>query len=122
MQQIRQSPKPSWLALFALALQFVLSFGHFHNHFGDHKAHAAAQSVSCEQAGNSNCVVSGEDDDDEDHCATCMTMAQRSIVLTDTLPIYVPEIPPNTFEPQQQTASLPYTVVCQYQARAPPRG
>lgn len=120
MRRFRKRRSLGSLALFALVLQFALSFGHYHNHPGEHHDTTASKSFFCEQWSSAKCGAP-DDDDDENHCSICMTMAlARSLVLSEPLAIRIPQIPTNGFKPQRHTDSLPYAVIAQFRARDPP--
>jgi hypothetical protein len=79
----------SRLALLALAIQFVLSFGHFH---GVAHAAPAIQSrivVTAAAAGPQRQPASDHDSDRHDHdgCAICSVMAMANAVLFATPPL-----------------------------------
>ena len=65
-----------WLALFALALQLVLSFGHVHA--GDFAVPGAAQAQAVAPAGDAP-----PDGDEHGDCAICATLHLNSVLLPD---------------------------------------
>lgn len=85
----------SRLALFALAIQFVLAFGHFH---GFARAATAIQSdpvLSAQAAHPQQQPVSDHDSDRQanDGCAICAVIAMASTVLFATPPLLrLPEV------------------------------
>ena len=73
MRWIRNRRFGSWLALAALALQLVVSFGHVHLD-GVHRAHPAlVLSGSAAEASPLGAPQPGNDADD-DYCAICATI------------------------------------------------
>jgi hypothetical protein len=74
----------SRLALFALAVQFVLSFGHFHASaaHGPPAIQSAAAGQSAEQQ-----PASDRDSDQADACAICAVIALANTVLFATPPL-----------------------------------
>jgi hypothetical protein len=78
----------SWLALVALALQMVVSFGHFHRDGVHHTYPAPAVSGSGAQASQLPAPHAGNDGDD-DYCAICATIY---LAATSFLPP-APELP-----------------------------
>ena len=121
MQCFRNQRSIHWLALLALILQFILSFGH--NHF-DH-GNASDQSVAGLSSGLSvsdTCPAPAHDDGDDD-CPICQTMA---LVATAVVPA-----PPDVSIPVERTSSLgplpsvefsSHHCVSNFDARGPPPG
>ncbi|WP_315834625.1 DUF2946 domain-containing protein [Bradyrhizobium prioriisuperbiae] len=110
------------LALFALAIQLVLSFGHFHDslvHASSLTAQAAASQQVITFLSSPNPHPDGLADDD---CAIC-----ASIELLDTLvAVVAPALPvPPTFAIRIETASTDFTLPelsrAAFRSRAPPR-
>ena len=84
MRWFRSSRRPlGWLALWALALQLGLSFGHVHGIRGDHPA--AAQ-TSTSDAGDASDTG---DSSDTDYCATCAILALLTGAQTASAPVFV---------------------------------
>lgn len=92
----------SRLALFALAIQFALSFGHFHGmaaqaapaiqtHLTDadfaHAAAAAAQTAADEVAQKQQPSTPDTDQQPADSCAICAVMSLAGHVLFETPPL-----------------------------------
>ncbi len=107
--------KLSLLALFALALQFGLSFGHFHNDLG-----IVSASASQSQASTSD--TNHDQDVHRDLCAICSSVAMTSNAVaaaTPSLPL------PLTFA-TYQVARAPESIAPQsrrgaFRSRAPPQ-
>jgi hypothetical protein len=76
----------SWLALAALALQLVLSFGHVHPD-GVHRAYDVAAGAASNAQAAQPLPVQQPGDDGDDYCAICATiyLAANS---------FVPQAPP----------------------------
>jgi hypothetical protein len=72
-----------WLALWALALQLGLSFGHVHGTRGDHPA--AVEIITADAVNASNTGGSG----DTDYCATCAILALLTGAQTASAPVFV---------------------------------
>ena len=72
-----------WLALWALALQLGLSFGHVHGSRGDHPA--AVEIITADAVNASNTGGSG----DTDYCATCAILALLTGAQTASAPVFV---------------------------------
>jgi hypothetical protein len=116
---IRQGSK---LALFALAVQFVLSFGHFHG-----VAHAApairSGFVATTHASPQQTPASDRDSDRHAHdgCAICAVMAMANTVLFATPPLL--ELP-QAVEFLYRTTDAEFvhlnSVRVAFQPRAPP--
>jgi hypothetical protein len=72
------------VALFALAVQFVLSFGHFHG--------VAAQAAPEIQSAQQQLPASDHDSDQQpgDSCAICAVIALANAVLFATPPVLLP--------------------------------
>jgi hypothetical protein len=109
------------LALFALATQLVLSFGHVHLH-GPH-APAAASPASCDAKApapaNSSCPA--HDDDGEQHCSICWTISiAGSIVLAAPAVLQVPRVTLVAPRPPIIVGQLGDASTVKFQARGPP--
>lgn len=113
----------SKLALFALAIQFVLSFGHFHG-----VAHAAPAiqsgiAVSAQRADQPQQPASDQDSDRHanDGCAICAVIAMANAVLFATPPLL--ELP-QAVEFLYRTTDAEFihlnSVRVAFQPRAPP--
>lgn len=110
------------LALFALAVQLALSFGHFH---GDGLVHASSLTAQAAASQQVSTLFSSSDPHPDgladDYCAIC-----ASIELLDTLVAAVaPALPvPPTFAIRTETAStdfiLPELPRAAFRSRAPP--
>jgi Protein of unknown function (DUF2946) len=87
----------SWAALFALTLQFALSFGHFHGVAQGKAAAVALGSFSSERSlvDNATSTLSvkqhqperNSDDHTDDICAICVVMAMANTALSATSPV-----------------------------------
>lgn len=84
MQHRRYQKRAGWLALLALALQLVVSFGHHHDHAGHERT--AASSAQCVAATGDACAAPADTDDDKDGCAICWAMA---LVAATVLPFVI---------------------------------
>ena len=71
-----------WLALWALALQLGLSFGHVHGSRGDHPAAAQATTADADNASNTG------DSSDTDYCATCAILTLLTGAQTASAPVF----------------------------------
>jgi hypothetical protein len=103
------------LALFALAIQFALSFGHFHGV----AAHAAPVIASVQQQSPSSSPDS--DQQPGDTCAICAVMAMANTVLFATPPLL---LLPQAIEFLRLTTDAEFVhlnaVRVAFQPRAPP--
>jgi hypothetical protein len=105
----------SRVALFALAIQFVLSFGHFHG--------VAAQAAPAIQSAQQQQPASNHDSDQQpnDACAICAVIALANTVLFATPPLL---LLPQAIEFLYQTTDAEFvhlnTVRVAFQPRAPP--
>lgn len=113
----------AWLALIALAMQFVLAFGH--NHFGHHGdgLSAAAKLV----AGYSSSPPAGPDRDDgdglaADGCAICATLALAATAVAAAPPLLALPTPVTISQQPSPLAAVPTTAsTAAFRSRAPPR-
>ena len=115
MRWFRSSRRPwGWVALWALALQLALSFGHVHGTRDDHPA--AAQTTTAD-AGN----VSTGDTSDTDYCATCAILALLTGAQTASAPVFVRPMAPVSVEitvaPEAPRLGASRTA---FRSRAPP--
>jgi len=121
VRQLRHDSRVRWLALFSLALQFALSFGHVHNHPLEQRIFAAETAAHCEQALKLSCALPDRDDNDESQCSICKSMAIAASLAIFALPAFVvPQFRSGPIAPQPHTKSLSYAVTAQFRARAPP--
>jgi len=110
----------SRLALFALAIQFVLAFGHFHG--VAHAASAIASATSLTAPGTPQ-PVPGQDSDRHanDACAICAVMAMANTLLFTTPPLLRP---PEAAEFLYRTTDAGFVYLgslrVAFQPRAPP--
>ena len=112
-----QARKLSLLALFALAMQFGLSFGHVHAH------EAPASAVSQNASTNTPAPDTDHDHDaGKDICAICATVAMANALLDATPPL----LPlPASIHATRLTATFDIAVMpprhAAFRSRAPPR-
>jgi hypothetical protein len=108
------------LALFALALQLVVSFGHIHAEDLGVAAPANATSIAHNPA-NDDGSLPPQDGDRHDVCAICVTL---SLTSTSLLPIVASLVLPVAYgwewPADVQTAQVNFDLASHYQARAPP--
>jgi hypothetical protein len=108
----------SWLALAALALQLVVSFGHVHLegiHRGSRPATVAKARAQAEQA------PAQQPSDDDGYCAICATIylaASSSVPQTPQLPALFTSTPIERFD--RSTSAFVATGRTPFQSRAPP--
>jgi hypothetical protein len=111
----------SFLALFALAFQLAISFGHVHL---DHKAPLSSSAIALANAlpsGNQANTPSGRDDLGDNLCPICTLMHLASVIV----PADTPPLPlPNTFGGLQLKTAVACDLTASqgalFQARAPP--
>ncbi|MBN9598077.1 MAG: DUF2946 domain-containing protein [Afipia sp.] len=110
-----QARKLSLLALFALAMQFGLSFGHVH-------AHAAPASAVSQSSSTTAPDSDHNHDAGKDICAICATVAMAN-ALVDATPPLLPL--PASFHTTRLTATFDAAVTqprhAAFRSRAPPR-
>jgi hypothetical protein len=110
------------LALFALALQLVLSFGHIHAEDLGLAAAREAVASHAQSASGDDTQPPQDRDDAHDVCAICITL---SLSATAMLPAVASLILPVTYEWEWpadiQPAQDVFYLKSYYQARAPPR-
>jgi len=108
----------SHVALFALAIQFALSFGHFHGVATDATSAAQiARSLSAPQPGSDQ----GSPEHPGDICAICVVMAMANAALFATPPtVLLPQAFDFSYKATtaQSVRILPVRVA--FQPRAPP--
>jgi hypothetical protein len=106
----------SHIALFALAIQFVLSFGHFHAI----PTAAAAPSI---QASSQQLPARGHDSDrhPDDFCAICAVMALASTAVAAAPPaLPIPQALEFEHPPIDATFVPPRPARAAFRSRAPP--
>src|SRR3974390_3368062 len=108
------------LALFALALQLVLSFGH--SPAGDLGVAAPANATSIANPANDDGSPPPQDRDDRhDVCAICVTL---NLTATSLVPIVASLVLPVAYgwewPADIRTAQINFDLESHYQARAPP--
>lgn len=117
---LRDRKRAAWLALLALALQFLVSFGHVHAGH-EHVAAATTTSTVCAANPADHCVLPGDSDHDEDSCAICWVM---TLVAASALPIIIglliAKSLPVDVRPPVSAPRLDYDVARAFFARGPP--
>jgi hypothetical protein len=112
----------SWAALFALAIQVALSFGHVHLDYLQDRSQPAVASLQLQDgdgtapAGDSN--PSGE----RDYCAICAALSLTSNSVLPTVSLLITPISHDhewqrDYSPQRTSFVIDFL----FQARAPPR-
>lgn len=110
-----QTKRLTLLALFALALQFGLSFGHVHHAF-------AGKTTISDQASAPSRDNGGDTDGRQDLCAICATVALAN-ALIDSVPPVLP-LPLVTTAADSLLTSVASSAAAQplgFQSRAPPQ-
>ena len=126
MRQVRSHRRlGAWVALFALALQLALSFGHIHlDAIG--LGSAPAQAATLAQGGGDDGAPpggpsGGRHHDGHDFCAICATMSlAASTVLPVLASLVLPVDHAQDWLAEAQTAQIPFDPHLIFQARAPP--
>jgi len=119
MRFLRREQRLSWLALFALVTQLMLSFGHVHVHAAQRAAHAAAPGA-CVPGTHAQCP--SHDDDDEAHCSICWTISiAGSLVVPAPAALVIPLGETESVDPQPSMGTFADNETVHFQARAPPR-
>ncbi len=107
----------SQLALFALAIQFALSFGHFHGIVAEAASSQVARSLTTPQS----LPDQGPAEHPGDICAICAVMAMANTVLFATPPVVVV---PQTLEVWSLVTDADFVRIkaahAAFQPRAPP--
>lgn len=112
-----QAKKLSLLALFALALQFGLSFGHFHQ---DTAVAAISGPASASQASTPD--TDHDQDTHRDLCAICATVAMANTLIAATAPMLPVPLPVATLQITSRFESItPDPRRGAFRSRAPPR-
>jgi DUF2946 family protein len=122
MRAFRRQTRLVMLALLALAVQVVLSFGHVHHH------DASVASITATAVANiagellsPNSSVPADDDDDEGHCPICAAMFLTAATAFSPPPV-VPE--PGFLLVQNAWGAVRIALrampVAAFQARGPP--
>ena len=120
MQPMLRQVKVGWLALFALALQLALSFGHIHHH----ESSAAHLTIAVGTAPHSSSVPASSNDDDDDddaHCAICWSMTLAGTAILPVPPIVL--LPRSVEAMTIRWVAIAITAVARhtsFQPRAPP--
>ena len=105
------------LALFALALQFGLSFGHVH-----HDRAFAGKATISDQASAPSRDNGGDTDGRQDLCAICATVALANALIDSTPPVL--PVPAETIASDILPASAAHSTSAYplgFQSRAPPQ-
>jgi hypothetical protein len=108
----------SWVALFAIAIQLVLSFGHIHLE----DIHGSSPAIAAPSQTNPSAPV----DDDHgsgghDFCAICASLnLTSSSVLPAIVSLVVPIDHPHTWVADVRPTQISYNIYFLFQARAPP--
>lgn len=106
------------LALFALALQFGLSFGHIH---ADH-AFAAPTAISDHASASTPDSSGHHQDNPADICAICVTVAMANALVDATPPVLPVPVDAEAAEISAEFAHhVTATRLVAFQSRAPPR-
>jgi Protein of unknown function (DUF2946) len=109
------------LALFALALQLILSFGHVHAEDLGLAAPAGGIASHAQASAKNDGSPSPRDDDAHDICAICIAL---SLSATSLLPVVTSLSLPVAYEwewpANVQSAQVVFALKSYYQARAPP--
>jgi len=109
------------LALFALALQLVLSFGHIHAEDLGIAVPASATSIAHNHANDDGSPPPQDQDDRHDVCVICATL---SLTSTSLLPIVASLVLPVAYEWEWPadilTTQVNFDLESYYRARAPP--
>jgi len=84
----------TWLALFALACQLVISFGHVH--LGRAGGHPDVSTVAANAGDNSSSLTSPHPKNPaslaEDFCAICASISVANTLVVPTSPVAVPPV------------------------------
>lgn len=106
----------SVLALFALALQFALSFGHIHA-----DAFAAPTAIS-DYASTPTSDNEHQQNDPADICAICATVAMANALVDASPPVLTVPFDTNAVTiPADPASHVTATRLAAFQSRAPPR-
>ena len=109
----------AWAALFAFAVQIVLSFGHVH--VGKIAAASSATTVAWQEADRDAPATPGHPPGAQDFCAVCATI---SLVAGSVLPTASSILPPAATEhrwlAQLVSRLISFEPFILFQARAPP--
>jgi hypothetical protein len=119
MKWLRSNAKRlSVLAMFALALQFGLSFGHIH---ADH-AFAAPTAISSHASVSTPDSSGHQQDDPADLCAICVTIAMANALVDATPPVLPVPLDTKATDVLADCAyGAPATRLVAFHSRGPPR-
>ena len=113
-----KAKKLSLLALFALALQLGLSFGHVHHD----RAFAGTATISDQASAASRDNSNSDTDGRQDLCAICATVAMANALIDSTppvLPVPVETTASDIFRPSAARSASAHLLG--FQSRAPPQ-
>jgi hypothetical protein len=109
----------TWLALFALALQIALSFGHVHP--GDFRHAGSALAAAAGTSSAPSAPAHHPVNDADDYCAVCATIhLAATSLLPQTLPLPVPFAARAVEHVNYTAATFFPTRRAPFQSRAPP--
>lgn len=109
----------AWAALFALAVQIVLSFGHVHLEEPAFSAPTVASAQAASPGGGP--TGPGHHPDADDYCAICATIGLvASSVLPDAVSLGLPAAEPWAWPRTFEIAFASFGSHSFFQARAPP--
>jgi hypothetical protein len=119
MHRLRHSLTVPWLALFALALQLSVSFGHVHHDLMLH-AHASWPVAVCHSTADHVCKAP-QHDGEHDSCAICFALAllETAVAVAPPAAIVEPDVVKGQ-RPAIGVTSRHVQTACMFQARAPP--
>ena len=119
MRPLRRQVSFIWIALFGLALQLVLSFGHIHHHEGGTHHLVVASAAALQISGATS--PSDTDDDDEAQCAICwsMTVARAAVLLAPPVALLNLSVEDRQIQ-LAASAISPSQSLASFQPRAPP--
>lgn len=136
MQRLRHRQSFRWLALFALVLEAVLTFGHVHLDTADARVNArlplllqsvaTATEKNCKTGADVNACAaatapSDHDERDGSDCPICIVRTLAAATVIPVQPaVFAPDAVPLETEPQEARLSLPQIVTAHFRARAPP--
>jgi hypothetical protein len=120
MRPFRRHPRLAWVALFALAAQLALAFGHIHDaQTRRHEAQRAALG-RCPAAASNPCAPSNQSEHD-DLCAICWTLGiAGSLILPTSFALAAPTETCDASVIQCPVAQPFGDTPSPFQARAPP--
>ncbi len=118
MRFFRRDRRFTWLALFALTAQLVLTFGHVHLHAFQHHQAAVAATGTCASHVQSSCP---KHSDDDANCPICNLISLAGTLVTpQPIAVDFPSLVSDVVAPQFSIGSFRRTETVHFQARAPP--